>query len=46
MEKILLVEDEKMLAEVVARYFEKKGFMVDIAYDLPQGLEKYCWPSC
>ncbi len=41
MEKILLVEDEKMIADIVVRFFEKKGFKVDVAYDLPHGMEKY-----
>ena len=41
MKKILLVEDEKMVADVIERFFQKKGFTVDAAYDLASGLEKY-----
>ena len=41
MKKIFLVEDEKMVADVIARFFEKKGFEVSIAYDLTTGFEMY-----
>ncbi|MGB2600677.1 MAG: response regulator [Candidatus Omnitrophota bacterium] len=41
MKKIFLVEDEKMVADVIARFFEKKGFEVDVAYDLKTGMEMY-----
>lgn len=41
MESVLLVEDEQMVADVVARFFRKLGFnRIDIAYNLQQGLEK------
>lgn len=41
MESVLLVEDEKMVADVVARFFRKIGFSrIDIAYNLAQGIEK------
>ena len=41
MKKIFLVEDEKMVADVIARFFEKKGFQVDVAYDLTTGFEMW-----
>jgi OmpR-family two-component system manganese-sensing response regulator len=41
MKKIFLVEDEKMVADVIARFFEKKGFEVDVAYDLKSGMEMF-----
>ena len=41
MEKILLVEDEKETAVMVARFLERKGFHVDVAYTLPQGLDAF-----
>ncbi|MBD3426676.1 MAG: response regulator [Candidatus Omnitrophica bacterium] len=41
MKKIFLVEDEKMVADVIARFFEKKGFEVDVAYDLPTAMDMY-----
>ena len=41
MKKIFLVEDEKMVADVIARFFEKKGFEVDVAYDLKSGIEMF-----
>ncbi|MFQ5952423.1 MAG: response regulator transcription factor, partial [Candidatus Omnitrophota bacterium] len=40
MYKILMVEDEKMIADIIIRFFQKKGFKVDVAYDLAEGLEK------
>ena len=42
MNKILIVEDEKMVADVILRFFKKRGFQVDIAYDLATGMEKFC----
>ena len=30
-----------MVADVIQRFFEKKGFSVDVAHDLPSGMEKY-----
>lgn len=37
---ILIVEDEKMLAEMYATKFEMEGFIVDKAFDGVNGLEK------
>ena len=41
MEKILLVEDEVEVADIIAGFLEKKGFFVDVAYDLAGGMEKF-----
>jgi DNA-binding response OmpR family regulator len=41
MERILLVEDEKLVADVIKRFFEKKGFTVDVAYDLDTAMRKH-----
>lgn len=37
--RVLIVEDEKKLAEIIARGFKAEGFAVDVAYDGKQGLE-------
>lgn len=37
--RVLVVEDETELAAVVASYFEREGFLVDIAYDGPGAVE-------
>ena len=41
MEKILLVEDEVEVANIIAKFLRKKGLIIDIAYDLAGGLEKF-----
>ena len=41
MKRMLIVEDEKMVADIIARFFEKKGIKVDVAYDLSTGMEKF-----
>jgi DNA-binding response OmpR family regulator len=41
MKKVLIVEDEKMVADVISRFFKKKGMEVDIAYNLSAGMEKF-----
>ncbi len=41
MEKILLVEDEVEVADIIANFLKRKGFFVDVAYDLAAGLEKF-----
>ncbi len=41
MKKILIVEDEKMVADVISRFFKKKGMETDIAYTLASGMEKF-----
>ncbi|MGD2279567.1 MAG: response regulator, partial [Candidatus Omnitrophota bacterium] len=41
MEKVLIVEDEKMVADVISNFFKRKGLKVDIAYDLSTGMEKF-----
>jgi len=41
MRRILLVEDEKMVADLIARFLGKRGLKVDIAYNLSQGMEKF-----
>lgn len=40
MEKVLLVEDEKETADAIARFLTRKGFEVDVAYDLASALGK------
>jgi DNA-binding response OmpR family regulator len=41
MDKILLVEDEKLISDVIVGFLERKGFHVDIAYTLNEGMEKF-----
>ncbi|MCL6459601.1 MAG: response regulator transcription factor [Gorillibacterium sp.] len=41
MNRILLVEDEKILAKNIAYSLEKDGFLVDIAFSGEDGLEQY-----
>lgn len=41
MKNIFLVEDEHMIAELILEFFEEKGFKVDVAYTLQEGLDKY-----
>jgi DNA-binding response OmpR family regulator len=41
MSKILIVEDEKDTADVVAKFLRRKGFEVDVAYDLPFGMKQF-----
>ncbi|NPV70280.1 MAG: response regulator transcription factor [Firmicutes bacterium] len=38
MPKILVVEDERKLSSVIARYLESEGFTVEVASDGPSGL--------
>lgn len=40
MKKILLVEDEEMIAEMYRMKFEQAGFAIDIAFDGRQGVDK------
>ena len=40
MKKILLVEDEKELADVITLQLKENGFDVEVAYDGIEGLEK------
>ncbi len=40
MDKILLVEDEKETADAIARFLTRKGFEIDVAYDLSTALGK------
>jgi DNA-binding response OmpR family regulator len=42
MKKVLIVEDEKLVADVINRFFKKKGIEVDICYNLKAGMEKFC----
>ncbi|MFH1664531.1 MAG: response regulator [Candidatus Omnitrophota bacterium] len=41
MNKVFIVEDEKMVASVIIEFLEKNGFETEIAYDLAEGMEKY-----
>lgn len=38
--RLLIVEDDRFLAEAVSDYFSAKGWKTDIAYDGESGLEK------
>ncbi|MBW1988492.1 MAG: response regulator [Deltaproteobacteria bacterium] len=38
--RILVVDDEPDFADIVKSYLEKEGFLVDVAYDGAQALEK------
>lgn len=38
--RLLIVEDDRLLAEAVSDYFSAKGWKTDIAYDGESGLEK------
>jgi DNA-binding response OmpR family regulator len=38
--RILVVEDDLTVSEVVTRYLEREGFVVDVAYDGAVGLER------
>lgn len=40
MEKILIIDDEKSLLEVLSLFFEKKGYKVEVAETATEGLEK------
>jgi len=40
MKKVLIIEDEQMLAEMYKDKFEDEGFAVSLAYDGEQGVEK------
>jgi len=40
MKKILIIEDEKILAGMYKEKFEMEGFEVDLAFDGKEGLEK------
>lgn len=41
MERILLVEDEKVMAKNISFFLEKEGYHVDVAHDGVQGLELF-----
>jgi len=40
MDRILVVEDEKETADAIARFLTRKGFEIDVAYDLSSALSK------
>ncbi|MCK9614391.1 MAG: response regulator [Candidatus Omnitrophica bacterium] len=40
MDKVLLVEDEKETADAIAKFLTRKGFEIDVAYDLSSALSK------
>ncbi len=40
MDRILVVEDEKETADAIARFLTRKGFEIDVAYDLSSALAK------
>jgi two-component system alkaline phosphatase synthesis response regulator PhoP len=39
MKKILIIEDEKMLAEMYKEKLEMEGFKVSLAFDVKEGIE-------
>jgi DNA-binding response OmpR family regulator len=39
--RVLVVEDEAMVAEVVERYLKRDGYEVDVAYDGPAALDAF-----
>ena len=39
--RVLVVDDEPMVREVLARYLEREGFDVDTADDGEQALERF-----
>ncbi|MFD0872371.1 sigma-54 dependent response regulator [Chlamydia abortus] len=41
MSRILLVEDEKVMAKNIAFFLEKEGYQIDIAYDGQTGLDMF-----
>lgn len=41
MKKVLVVEDQEMMADIIKEFFEERGFSVDIANSLAEGKEKY-----
>jgi DNA-binding response OmpR family regulator len=38
--RILVVEDDPTVSEVVTRYLEREGYVVDVAYDGAEGLQR------
>ena len=42
MERILIVEDEVEVANIIAKFLLKRGFTVDVVYDLAGAMEKSC----
>lgn len=53
--RVLVVDDEVPLAEVVASYLQRDGFAVDLAHDGPSAVRQArqhppgswsCWTSC
>lgn len=40
MDRILVVEDEKETADAISRFLTRKGFQIDVAYDLSSALTK------
>ncbi|UCC94906.1 MAG: response regulator [Candidatus Omnitrophota bacterium] len=41
MDRILLVEDEKETAEMIANFLRRRAYIVDIVHTLPEGMEKF-----
>ncbi|MDP2922835.1 MAG: response regulator [Candidatus Omnitrophota bacterium] len=41
MEKLLVVEDEKETADIISKFLKRKGFDVDVAYDLKSGMNRF-----
>lgn len=41
MERILLVEDEKEVADLIVIWLRRKGLLVDVAYNLAEGMKRF-----
>jgi len=41
MDKILIVEDEQETADVIAKFLKRKGYDVDVSYDLSSGMNRF-----
>lgn len=41
MKRLLLIEDEKMMAKNIAFFLNKEGYSIDIAYDGQEGLDQF-----
>jgi DNA-binding response OmpR family regulator len=41
MERILLIEDEEQVANLIAIFLRRKGLLVDVVYNLAEGMKKF-----
>lgn len=40
--RVLIVEDEKAISDIIKFNLKKENFEVEVAYDGQEGLEKHC----